>query len=286
MRKLLAALIIAQLFASCGSSKVITTKAGKVKYGKNDKGDVTVTFEPNSSNTDKPNSTTEKPTGNLPDVNNTPINTTDKVVRYIHKYKDIARYEMSHSRIPASITLAQGILESGAGEGELTQRANNHFGIKCHGWQGEKVYHDDDKKGECFRKYPHPAQSFKDHSVFLTGRKRYASLFKLKVTDYKGWAKGLKKAGYATDPKYPNKLIRLIERYKLYQYDTGVSAAVEESVTNTSTAAASVKTYTVKKGDTLYSISRAVGVSVATLKSLNHLSSNALSIGQKLIIKK
>ena len=110
--------------------------------------------------------------------------------------------------IPASITLAQGILESGSGKGELTRKSNNHFGIKCHrNWTGDRAYHDDDEKGECFRRYNHPMYSFNDHSQFLTGRKRYAFLFKLRKDDYKGWARGLRKAGYATDKKYPQKLI-------------------------------------------------------------------------------
>ncbi len=139
---------------------------------------------------------------------------------YINRYKLIAIDEMLTYKIPASITLAQGILESGSGNSRLARQGNNHFGIKCHSdWTGQRIYEDDDKKHECFRKYPSPEDSYRDHSLFLTGKSRYASLFDLKITDYKGWAKGLKKAGYATNPKYPKRLIDLIERYHLDQYD-------------------------------------------------------------------
>ena len=128
---------------------------------------------------------------------------------------------MYRSGVPASITLAQGLLESGYGRSELAVKSNNHFGIKCHnGWQGGKVYHDDDAKGECFRKYDTPEESYRDHSDFLRYRDRYKFLFEYKITDYTSWAYGLKKAGYATDPNYPRKLINLIEEYKLYEYDT------------------------------------------------------------------
>ena len=141
--------------------------------------------------------------------------------KYISTYAEIAVQEMYRSGIPASITLAQGMLESGNGRSELAVKSNNHFGIKCHNnWKGGRVYHDDDAKGECFRKYDHVHQSYRDHSDFLRYRDRYKFLFDLKPTDYKGWAYGLKKAGYATDPSYPTKLIRLIEEYRLYQYDT------------------------------------------------------------------
>lgn len=141
--------------------------------------------------------------------------------RYIEEYADLAVSEMYRSGVPASITLAQGMLESGNGQSALALRSNNHFGIKCHNnWGGERVYHDDDEKGECFRKYPHPSESYRDHSDFLRYRDRYKFLFDYKVTDYKAWAYGLKKAGYATDPKYPVKLIDIIEKYDLYIYDT------------------------------------------------------------------
>ena len=148
------------------------------------------------------------PTGNTPQE------------KYIEKYAPLAVSEMYRSGVPASITLAQGLLESGNGQSELARMSNNHFGIKCHNnWKGGKVYYDDDAKGECFRKYSHPSESYRDHSDFLRYRDRYKFLFDYRVTDYKSWAYGLKKAGYATDPKYPKKLINLIEEYNLQQYD-------------------------------------------------------------------
>ena len=139
---------------------------------------------------------------------------------YIEKFKDIAMREMREYGIPASITLAQGILESGDGNSRLASKGNNHFGIKCHGsWQGKKMYHDDDAKGECFRVYKDAEQSYRDHSLFLANRSRYAFLFELEPDDYKGWDKGLKKAGYATNPKYAPLLIKIIEENQLYIYD-------------------------------------------------------------------
>jgi len=139
---------------------------------------------------------------------------------YIRKYHKIAIDEMHIYGIPASITLAQGILESGNGNSDLALKSNNHFGIKCHKtWSGRKVYHDDDTKKECFRKYRKVSDSFRDHSEFLKNRDRYAFLFDYKITDYTAWAKGLKKAGYATHPEYSEKLINLIDRFDLAQYD-------------------------------------------------------------------
>jgi len=139
---------------------------------------------------------------------------------YIETYKDDAIREMLKSGVPASITLAQGILESGNGNSPLAVYGKNHFGVKCHkGWTGESMRLDDDEKNECFRKYETVYESYQDHSAFLTTRGRYSFLFDLKITDYKGWAKGLKKAGYATNPKYANMLIMLIEKNNLSQYD-------------------------------------------------------------------
>jgi flagellum-specific peptidoglycan hydrolase FlgJ len=202
---------------------------------------------------------------------------------YIATFKDIAMDEMKTSGIPASITLAQGLLESGGGNSELSLRSNNHFGIKCHkNWDGYRVYHDDDAEGECFRKYTHPMQSFKDHSLFLTGRQRYQFLFSYDKDDYKNWAQGLRKAGYATDRKYPDKLINLIERYQLYRYDAlvlGNEVQVVEAVTQ------GEEKYEVQKGDTLYSISRKLDISVAELQRLNGLETNELYIGQVLYTK-
>lgn len=138
---------------------------------------------------------------------------------YIDQYRDLAIEQMLKYKIPASITLAQGLLESGAGKSQLATRGNNHFGIKCHGWQGRTVHFDDDAKQECFRAYNNARESYEDHSKFLVRNKRYSSLFALKQTDYKGWAHGLKSCGYATSSTYANKLINLIELYKLYDYD-------------------------------------------------------------------
>lgn len=142
-------------------------------------------------------------------------------LNYIEKYASIAIKQQMKYKIPASITLAQGLLESRAGQSDLALNSNNHFGIKCSNWNGDKVYYDDDEKGECFRKYNQVSDSYEDHSQFLTSRPRYASLFKLDAADYKGWAFGLKSAGYATDPGYALKLIQLIENYDLQQYDNG-----------------------------------------------------------------
>ena len=139
---------------------------------------------------------------------------------YIQTYKDIAMREMRDHKIPASITLAQGLLESGAGNSALAREAKNHFGIKCHkGWDGDTYIMDDDEKDECFRKYDNAEDSFVDHSLFLTTRSRYAALFDLDITDYEGWAKGLKAAGYATNPKYAQLLIDRINLYDLSKYD-------------------------------------------------------------------
>ncbi|KKB47299.1 glucosaminidase domain-containing protein [Parabacteroides goldsteinii] len=141
--------------------------------------------------------------------------------KYIKTYSALAIEQQKKYKIPASITLAQGLLESGAGQSDLARRSNNHFGIKCHSdWRGGRVYHDDDLRGECFRKYKRVEDSYEDHSKFLK-RSRYDRLFQLKITDYKGWARGLQKCGYATDRAYANKLIKVIEDYKLYRYDTG-----------------------------------------------------------------
>jgi len=203
---------------------------------------------------------------------------------YIEKYKNIAMIKMMEYEIPASITLAQGILESGNGRSELARKANNHFGIKCHkGWKGKKVYHDDDKRNECFRKYNSPDASFEDHSLFLTTRSRYAFLFDLKKDNYKAWAKGLKKAGYATDRKYPSKLIDFIETYHLYYYDKLVLRSNKKLYKVNDVVDEYVIVY---KGDTLYSIARNNNLSVEELKRFNNLFSNEISIGQKLYLKK
>lgn len=231
-------------------------------------------------------------------------------VEYIGTYKDIAIRKMEEYKIPASITLAQGILESGNGLSELTRKANNHFGIKCHSsWRGPKVYHDDDRRGECFRKYPSAEGSFNDHSEFLTGRGRYEFLFDLSPDDYKAWAKGLKKAGYATDRKYPKKLISFIENFELYKYDdlvlddraykkyakanaleipqeseVAVVERQEQRGGRVAYRSSRLATYRVDKGDTLYSIAREHDLTVEELKELNKLRSNHLDVGQELIV--
>lgn len=150
---------------------------------------------------------------------------------YIERYSDLAVAEMYRSGIPASITLAQGLLESGYGLSELAVKGNNHFGIKCHsGWNGKKMYHDDDRRGECFRVYDDPQQSYADHSDFLRYRDRYAFLFDYEITDYRSWAHGLKSAGYATDPSYARKLITLIEEYRLYEFDVMKHPSADQHV--------------------------------------------------------
>lgn len=200
---------------------------------------------------------------------------------YIDTFKEIAQTEMKLYNIPASITLAQGILESSSGRGRLSLEANNHFGIKCHEWTGKKIYHDDDEKQECFRKYNDAKYSFRDHSLFLAERKRYASLFDLDVDDYRAWAKGLKAAGYATDRKYPDKLISLIERYQLDRYDKEVLG--KEFVKDIKKEDRVI--YTVTKGDTLYSISKRYNTTVQDIQKINGLKNNNISIGQILLIQ-
>jgi flagellum-specific peptidoglycan hydrolase FlgJ len=213
-------------------------------------------------------------------------------LQYIKKYAPLAVLEMHKYDIPASITLAQGILESGNGRSQLASKSNNHFGIKCHvGWKGQKVYHDDDEKGECFRKYKFVETSYKDHSEFLSGRRRYANLFKLRKLDYKGWAKGLKKAGYATDKKYPKKIIKIIETYNLYEFDKFTKKDLKRGKIekpkkrNTKPKKSIPEYYQVKKGDTLYSIARKFKTTVALIKEVNGLKNNSLSIGQRLLVK-
>jgi flagellum-specific peptidoglycan hydrolase FlgJ len=224
--------------------------------------------------------------------------TTAMVVKYIEKYKEIAKKDMIEYGIPASVTLGQGILESGAGTGPLSAQANNHFGIKCHKeWIGPSVRYNDDEENECFRKYNNPDESYRDHSLFLISRAHYSSLFKLDKTDYKAWAKGLKTAGYATDPAYPSKLIAIIERYQLNKLDFDVlgkdyiasnsdyvvksDVALKEDTTKMSSSQA----HQVSKGDTLYSISRKYNITIQDLKKKNNISNDTLSVGQNLIIK-
>jgi LysM repeat protein len=222
---------------------------------------------------------------------------------YIDRFKTIAIQEMNLYGIPASITIAQGLFESGSGNGELARVANNHFGIKCTSdWKGKGYYKDDDNHNDCFRVYDKPEDSFRDHSEFLK-RPRYAKLFQLDKNDYAGWASGLKSAGYATNPNYPQLLINIIQKYNLTQYDSPESepqkekredrvltqiqdntiVAKQDSAIQTDTTN---KLYTVVTGDTLYSISRRFGITVEDLKALNNLSDNNIKIGQKLVVVK
>ena len=214
---------------------------------------------------------------------------------YFDTYKDVAIEQMLKYHIPASITLAQGVLESGAGRSDLTRRSNNHFGIKCHGWTGRKSYHDDDEKGECFRAYDSAYDSFLDHSLFLTNSQRYSRLFNLKKTDYKGWAKGLKACGYATSPTYASKLIEIIELYKLYRYDTDhhIDKYQLEQVRRQGGIRRHVyefnKNYYViaKKGDTFRTIGSDVDVSYRKLAKFNERDKNdVLEEGEYIWLKK
>lgn len=228
--------------------------------------------------------------------------TTNSAYReYVEQYKQMAIDQMMRYRIPASITLAQGLLESGAGRSMLATRANNHFGVKCGGsWTGPYVVRDDDARGEHFRKYDSVAESFEDHSKFLL-KPRYASLFTLSMNDYKGWAHGLKRCGYATNPVYAESLITIIENYQLYRFDTlegmldvGIrndngSSHQSTAVVTTNTSISSVDAFfcqhpvlanngnyyvLVRRGDTLDGIAKASGVSRKKLLKYNELPNN------------
>jgi flagellum-specific peptidoglycan hydrolase FlgJ len=223
------------------------------------------------------------------------------VTSYIDRFKNIAVKEMNLYGIPASITLAQGLFESGFGNGELARVANNHFGIKCTSdWTGRSYYKDDDRVDDCFRVYNNPEDSYRDHSEFLK-RKRYARLFELDKNDYVGWAYGLKEAGYATNPKYPELIINAIKKYGLDQYDRpegelqkirredrvlsqinqNIGKAVKDSIIRTTPLS---KLYTVTTGDTLFNISKRFGLTVDELKALNNMLDNNIKIGQQLVV--
>ena len=232
---------------------------------------------------------------------------------YIERYHKVAIRGMYLYKIPASITLAQGILESGSGRSDLAIRANNHFGIKCPGdYSGKGYYKDDDKRNECFRVYKNADESFRDHSIFLT-KSRYSELFELSITDYKGWAKGLKKAGYATNSKYPQLLMEIIEQNKLYEYDKHPERYLaEKDVTpdsrtlnviapnpakkmpqNSPTPPAlkrnkvnGIKCIQVKAGDTFYGISKQTGLTIAELKYLNEMpEDHVLQVGEYIYLE-
>jgi hypothetical protein len=225
-------------------------------------------------------------------------------LQYIDRYKAIAIQEMNLYGIPASITLAQGLFESGSGNGELARVANNHFGIKTSpSWQGKVYYKDDDNVNDSFRVYDKAEDSFRDHSVFLQ-KKNYTHLFELDKNDYQGWAYGLKKAGYATNPKYPQLLIGIIQKYNLNQYDSPEvevakikrvdrvftqidkkeDKAAKDSIQSLSIDKTIDKTYTIKPGDTLYNISKRFGIAVDSLKALNKIGDNNIKIGQKIVV--
>jgi len=237
---------------------------------------------------------------------------------YIDTYKGVAIEEMNTYGIPASITLAQGIIESGSGNSSLAKYANNHFGIKCTSeWRGKAYYKDDDRNDDCFRVYKDARESYKDHSEFLK-RKRYSALFELDKNDYVNWARGLKQAGYATNPKYPDILINIIDKYQLHQYDlpesepdkiaredrvfTEINANIpketkkfapvdvppSKQVINTTGQVISTTgpDYIVQKGDTLFNIAKRYNLTVEELKSLNNMTDNNIKIGQKLVVVK
>ena len=227
---------------------------------------------------------------------------------YIRTYKDIAIKKQKDYKIPASITLAQGILESGSGNSNLARKANNHFGIKCHkGWTGRKYHMDDDAKNECFRKYKKVEDSYRDHSEFLTQRGRYSFLFNYKTTDYKKWAYGLKKAGYATNPKYPQLLIGIIERYNLDKYDKVKGGKTKKSKEGISTSVSvhdfkQVDTWSsgrkiyknngkkliiIEKGDTFYGLAEEFEIYYWQIRKHNDLKKgHVLQIGEIIYLEK
>lgn len=220
-------------------------------------------------------------------------------LNYISQYKDLAIEQMLRYRVPASITLAQGLLESRAGLSDLAVRGNNHFGIKCHGWTGRKTYHDDDEAGECFRAYDNARQSYEDHSRFLSQNSRYARLFSLDRTDYRGWAKGLKACGYATNPNYANSLIGIIETYGLSQYDRAntYDRFLERHTADTPARPGETlhqiysyndNYYVVaREGDTYTSIAKEVGLSPRKIAKYNERNKkDTLSPGEYVYLKK
>ncbi|MEN3325101.1 glucosaminidase domain-containing protein [Mariniflexile soesokkakense] len=270
MKKIIVFCLLASLVVGCGTKKVAARKKTSSKQK----------TEQVAVKNERRNNSVNKEVEEVVNGVGVKITSTDE---YIALFKTIAQEEMRLYGIPASITLAQGILESNSGKGRLAIEANNHFGIKCHEWTGDRIYHDDDASQECFRKYNDSKYSYRDHSLFLTQRSRYAALFKLKKEDYRGWARELKKAGYATDTKYPDKLIGLIDRYRLHTYDEEVLGDVyvkyEEEI-------GMFSMYYVEKGDTMYSISKKFNVTIDELKDLNNLTSTVLSVGQKIRINK
>jgi flagellum-specific peptidoglycan hydrolase FlgJ len=282
MIRKLALLFVVLLVASCNSRRVVIQTSRSGKYNPQPTVVIKKSEDNNNARTSSNSNNTSK-TEILEATTRVKV-TTEIVLAYISQYKDIAKNNMKQFGIPSSICLGQGILESGAGTGPLSSLANNHFGIKCHqDWAGPSVKYDDDSAQECFRKYDQAGESYNDHALFLKGRKWYNPLFKLDKADYKSWAKGLKAAGYATDPKYSEKLIAIIERYHLDQYDAEVLG--NDYVVKSVEPKSKYKEYQVSQGDTLYSISKKFKVSIDDLKKKNNISDNALSIGQNLIVE-
>lgn len=285
--------LVIVLFVACGSNKPIvrTTKTSPVKTKPVVRNTTKTTSVPNVSSQSSSNNKTSNSQTEVLEATSKVKVTTEIVLKYVDQYKVVAIKNMQLHGVPASIALAQAILESGAGTGNLSQRANNHFGIKCHkDWVGDSVKHDDDALQECFRKYNTVLDSYEDYAAFLRGRKWYEPLFKLQKDDYVGWANGLKKAGYATDPKYPSKLIGLIERYQLQKYDAEalgtqfISTKSDEVVYEVKNGN-SQNEHEVIKGDTLYSISKRYNIAIDELKRKNNISENSIAIGQRLQIK-
>ncbi|MFZ4261481.1 glucosaminidase domain-containing protein [Sphingobacterium sp. HJSM2_6] len=280
---LASSLILAIFFVSCGTKQQSTLRHPGTSTG--------------NTNVDR--------TGNTNNTSKNKGGTSVTGIAYIDRYKEIAIDEMNRFGIPASIKLAQALLESGNGNSYLATNANNHFGIKCGGvWNGKSVTRPDDSLNDCFRVYENPEQSFKDHSQFLL-RKRYEKLFQLSKNDYKGWAKGLKEAGYATNPRYPELLIDLIERYNLQQYDRAekpveliaraekVDQIIEHKAEVEPAASVeqikkpiAMQIYEVKSSDTLTAIASKYKMAVGTLKDLNGLTSETIYAGQLLVVSK
>jgi flagellum-specific peptidoglycan hydrolase FlgJ len=289
MQKLACLFLLIALFSACSSRKNTVVVRPRDQ--------VNPRYEP------KPNSEARRNNERIQKENQKGISTytTYTVTSYIDRFKAIAVKEMNLYGIPASVTLAQGMFESGFGNGELARVANNHFGIKCTSdWRGRSYYKDDDQVDDCFRVYNNPEDSYRDHSEFLK-RKRYAKLFELDKNDYVGWAYGLKEAGYATNPQYPQLIINTIQKYSLDQYDRPegeiqkikredrvlsqinqkIGKAVKDSLIRTSP---NNKLYTVTTGDTLYNISKRFGLTVDELKALNNMVDNNIKIGQQLVV--
>lgn len=215
-------------------------------------------------------------------------NINSNYLLYIEEFHKLAQKQQEKYKIPASITLAQGLIESGAGRSELAMQSKNHFGIKCHDWNGKAVYHDDDEAQECFRKYSNVLDSYEDHSLFLTSKPRYKELFLLRPDDYISWAHGLKKAGYATDPSYAFKLIEVIERYELYKYDrSGVLAAAKSHDERETYRANGTKFIVANENDSYESLAIHYNISVEKLRNFNDVGPNSsLNVGQIVYLKK